>query len=188
MASGIYQLVEWSDPAEFSRQHGVSAHSGQRGSKGNNLGPGAYQYALRNEDTSNRYPFSGFQDTPVFENLEGGIYTIIVNDKNGCIPDAELQISVIQFPKFFTPNGDGKNDTWSIKGANKSFYPNSSIDIYNRFGKLVAQIPIDSQGWDGTYNGTRLPSDDYWFRVQLIPANTNKNPILKKGHFSLLRR
>jgi gliding motility-associated-like protein len=154
----------------------------------NNLGPGAYQYALRNEDTSNRYPFSGFQDTPVFENLEGGIYTIIVNDKNGCVPDAELQISVIQFPKFFTPNGDGKNDTWSIKGANKSFYPNSSIDIYNRFGKLVAQIPIDSQGWDGTYNGTRLPSDDYWFRVQLIPANTNKNPILKKGHFSLLRR
>ena len=154
----------------------------------NNLGPGAYQYALRNEDTSNRYPFSGFQDTPVFENLEGGIYTIIVNDKNGCVPDAELQISVIQFPKFFTPNGDGKNDTWSIKGANKSFYPNSSIDIYNRFGKLVAQIPIDSQGWDGTYNGTRLPSDDYWFRVQLIPANTNKMPIIKKGHFSLLRR
>ena len=154
----------------------------------NNLGPGAYQYALRNEDNSNRYPFSGFQDTPVFENLEGGIYTIIVNDKNGCLPDAELQISVIQFPKFFTPNGDGKNDTWSIKGANKSFYPNSSIDIYNRFGKLVAQIPIDSQGWDGTYNGTRLPSDDYWFRVQLIPANTNKIPITKKGHFSLLRR
>ncbi len=154
----------------------------------NNLGPGAYQYALRNEDTSNRYPFSGFQDTPVFENLEGGIYTIIVNDKNGCLLDAELQISVIQFPKFFTPNGDGKNDTWSIKGANKSFYPNSSIDIYNRFGKLVAQIPIDSQGWDGTYNGTRLPSDDYWFRVQLIPANTNKIPITKKGHFSLLRR
>jgi gliding motility-associated-like protein len=154
----------------------------------NNLGPGAYQYALRNEDTSIRYPFSGFQDTPVFENLEGGIYTIIVNDKNGCVPDAKLPISVIQYPKFFTPNGDGKNDTWSIKGANKSFYPNSSIDIYNRFGKLVAQIPIDSQGWDGTYNGTRLPSDDYWFRVQLIPANTNKNPILKKGHFSLLRR
>ena len=154
----------------------------------NNLGPGAYQYALRNEDTSNRYPFSGFQDTPVFENLEGGIYTIIVNDKNGCVFDEELQISVIQFPKFFTPNGDGKNDTWSIKGANKSFYPNSSIDIYNRFGKLVAQIPIDSQGWDGTYNGTRLPSDDYWFRVQLIPANTNKIPIIKKGHFSLLRR
>ena len=154
----------------------------------NNLGPGEYQFAITNEDTGKRYPFSGFQDEPVFENLEGGIYTITVNDKNGCAPDTELQISVIQFPKFFTPNGDGKNDTWDVKGANKIFYPNSSIDIFNRFGKLVAQIPIDSQGWDGTYNGTKLPSDDYWFRVQLIPANTSKIPVNKKGHFSLLRR
>ena len=154
----------------------------------NNLGPGEYQFAITNEDTGKRYPFSGFQDEPIFENLEGGIYTITVSDKNGCAIDTELQISVIQFPKFFTPNGDGKNDVWSVKGANKIFYPNSSIDIFNRFGKLVAQIPIDSQGWDGTYNGTKLSSDDYWFRVQLIPANTSKIPVNKKGHFSLLRR
>jgi len=154
----------------------------------NNLGPGEYQFAIKNEDTGVRYPFSGFQDDPLFENLEGGIHTIIVNDKNGCVPDTEFQISVIQYPKFFTPNNDGFNDTWVIKGANKTFYPNSSIDIFNRFGKIVAQIPIDSQGWDGTYNGKILPSDDYWFRVLLIPANTSKAPILKKGHFSLLRR
>ena len=154
----------------------------------NNLGPGEYQFAIKNEDTGVRYPFSGFQDDPLFENLEGGIHTIIVNDKNGCVPDTEFQISVIQYPKFFTPNNDGFNDTWVIKGANKTFYPNSSIDIFNRFGKIVAQIPIDSQGWDGTYNGKTLPSDDYWFRVLLIPANTSKAPILKKGHFSLLRR
>ena len=153
----------------------------------NNLGPGDYQFAITNNDTSERYPFSGYQEDPFFENLEGGIYTITVNDKKGCSPDTELQISVIQFPKFFTPNGDGKNDTWKIKGANKIFYPNSSMNIFNRFGTLVAQIPIDSQGWDGTYNGKTLSSDDYWFSVQLIPADTNKPPILKKGHFSLLR-
>ena len=153
----------------------------------NNLGPGDYQFAISNNDTNERYPFSGYQEDPFFENLEGGIYTITVNDKKGCSPDTELQISVIQFPKFFTPNGDGKNDTWKIKGANKIFYPNSSMNIFNRFGTLVAQIPIDSQGWDGTYNGKTLSSDDYWFSVQLIPADTNKPPILKKGHFSLLR-
>lgn len=80
-----------------------------------------------------------------------------------------------------------KIDTWKIKGANKIFYPNSSMNIFNRFGTLVAQIPIDSQGWDGTYNGKTLSSDDYWFSIQLIPADTSKPPILKKGHFSLLR-
>jgi gliding motility-associated-like protein len=154
----------------------------------NDLGPGDYQFAILNTDDDTRTPFVGFQDQPLFENLEGGIYTIIVNDKNGCAPDATLQISVLQFPKFFTPNGDGKNDTWLIKGANKTFYPNSSINIFNRFGKLVAQIPIDGQGWNGTYNSKRLSSDDYWYTIILIPANTSKPTINKTGNFSLIRK
>ena len=99
-----------------------------------------------------------------------------------------LLVSVIQFPKFFTPNGDGKNDTWIVKGANKDFYPNASINIFNRYGKLVAQEPIDSQGWDGMYQGKLLPSDDYWFNITLIPADTTKTTINKKGNFSLLRK
>ncbi|QNM86648.1 T9SS type B sorting domain-containing protein [Polaribacter pectinis] len=154
----------------------------------NSLGKGDYQFAVRNDDNGERIPFAGFQDEPLFENLEGGVYTIIVNDKNGCIADETLQISVIQFPKFFTPNGDGKNDTWVVKGANKDFYPNASINIFDRYGKLVAQIPIDSQGWNGTYNGKVLSSDDYWYNVQLIPADPTKQQVLKKGHFSLLRK
>jgi gliding motility-associated-like protein len=155
----------------------------------NNLGPGDYQFAIVNTDTNERFPFAGFQDEPLFENLEGGIYKIIVNDKNGCSPDDEsLLVSVIQFPKFFTPNGDGENDTWVVKGANRTFYPNASINIFNRYGKLVAQVPIDSQGWNGTYNGTLLPSDDYWYNVTLIPSDTTKPTINKKGNFSLLRK
>ena len=151
----------------------------------NDLGPGDYQFALRNDDQNTT---TSYQDEPLFENLEGAIYTIIVNDKNGCVPDATLQVSVLQFPKFFTPNGDGKNDTYRVKGANKTFYPNSSINIFNRYGKLVAQIPIDSQGWNGTYNGKKLSSDDYWYNITLIPADNNKQIINKTGNFSLLRK
>jgi gliding motility-associated-like protein len=151
----------------------------------NDLGPGNYQFALKNDD-QNTTTF--YQEEPLFENLEGGIYTIIVNDKNGCIPDATLKVSVLQFPKFFTPNGDNKNDTWIIKGANKTFYPNSSINIFNRYGKLVAQIPIDGKGWNGTYNSKKLISDDYWYTITLIPADATKQTINKTGHFSLLRK
>ena len=151
----------------------------------NDLGPGDYQFALRNDDQNTT---TSYQDEPLFENLEGAIYTIIVNDKNGCVPDATLQVSVLQFPKFFTPNGDGSNDTYRVKGANKTFYPNSSINIFNRYGKLVAQIPIDSQGWNGTYNGKKLSSDDYWYNITLIPADNNKQIINKTGNFSLLRK
>ena len=154
----------------------------------NDLGPGDYQFAIENTDDNSRIPFAGFQDEPLFENLEGGIYKVIVNDKNGCSPDTTLLVSVIQFPKFFTPNADGDNDTWVVKGANKTFYPNSSINIFNRYGKLVAQLPIDGQGWDGTYGGKKLSSDDYWFNVTLIPADITKPTINKKGHFSLIRK
>ncbi len=154
----------------------------------NDLGPGDYQFAILNTDTNKRTPFVGFQDEPLFENLEGGIYQIIVNDKNGCSPDTTLLVSVLQFPKFFTPNGDTQNDTWVVKGANRTFYPNSSINIFNRYGKLVAQIQIDGPGWNGTYNGTLLPSDDYWYNVTLVPSDITKPTINKRGNFSLLRK
>lgn len=154
----------------------------------NDLGPGDYQFAILNTDDNSRTPFIGFQDEPLFENLEGGIYQIIVNDKNGCSPDETLLVSVIQFPKFFTPNEDGDNDFWVVKGANKDFYPNSSINIFNRYGKLVAQLEVDDQGWDGTYNGKTLSSDDYWYNITLIPADDTKPTINKTGNFSLIRK
>ena len=147
-----------------------------------NLGIGDYQYALINEDGLQ----TSFQDIPLFENLAGGVYTIVVEDKNGCRPNATLEVSVIEYPKFFTPNNDGINDTWAIKGANSTFYPNAQINIFNRFGKVVAQIEVDTPGWTGTYGGKTLPSDDYWFSIILVDRNGRTRN--RKGNFSLLRR
>jgi gliding motility-associated-like protein len=155
----------------------------------NDIGSGNYQFALLKEDREPvRIPSIGFQDSPIFEYLEGGIYTIIVNDKNGCTPDAILKVSVLSFPKFFTPNGDNNNDTWSIRGATKDFYKSSTVKIFNRYGKLIAQINRDGEGWDGTYNGKKLSSDDYWFNMVLVPVDASKPSINKTGNFSLLRK
>jgi gliding motility-associated-like protein len=147
-----------------------------------NLGIGDYEYALTDE---NGIIIASFQDDPLFENLAGGFYTVLVRDKNGC-GQASLDVAVVEFPKFFTPNNDGINDTWAIKGANSTFFPDSEINIFNRFGKVVAQIGIDNPGWDGTFNGKVLPSDDYWFSIKL----TDRNGIVRerKGNLSLLRR
>ena len=147
-----------------------------------NLGIGDYEYALIDQDGQ----LSSFQQDPVFENLVGGFYTIVVQDKNGCRPNAELLVSVIEFPKFFTPNNDGINDTWAIKGANAIFFPSAQINIFNRFGKVVAQIDVDALGWDGSYSGKTLPSDDYWFSILLVDRNGITRE--RKGNFSLLRR
>ena len=149
------------------------------------VGDGDYEFALRNDDKNTT---TLFQDEPIFENIEGGIYTIIVKDKNGCIPNTTLQVSALQFPRFFTPNGDGRNDTWAIKGANDTFYSKSSIRVFNRHGKLVAEPTLDGMGWDGTNNGSILPSDDYWYNIILTPTDPSKPTINKIGNFSLLRR
>ena len=149
-----------------------------------NLGIGDYDYALLDESEENFV--RNYQDDPVFDNLPGGIYTILARDKNGC-GVARLRVPVVQYPKFFTPNNDGRNDTWTIKGANSEFFPGSEVNVFNRFGKLVAKINIDGPGWDGTFNGRVLPSDDYWFSVKLF--DQNGNPVKGMiGNVSLLRK
>jgi gliding motility-associated-like protein len=144
----------------------------------NNLGIGNYEFSL--DDI-----FGFYQDEPYFDNVEAGIHTIYIRDKNNC-GIAAIDVSVLGFPKFFTPNNDGYNDTWEVKGANVLFYPNSSIQIFDRFGKLITQLNVSSNGWDGSYKGEMLSSTDYWYYVQLI--DTSGNIREKRGHFSLIRK
>jgi gliding motility-associated-like protein len=75
--------------------------------------------------------------------------------------------AVLQAAAFFTPNGDGANDYWNLKGLNGSIYKNAKIFIFDRYGKLLKQLNPYGVGWDGNYNGNSLPSDDYWYTIQL---------------------
>lgn len=136
-------------------------------------GNGNYVYSI--EDSYGPYQTSNF-----FENVPWGIHTVYVKDLNGC-GIAEQTISVIGVPQYFTPNGDGYNDTWNIKGANAQFYANSIIHIYDRYGKLIKQITPLGNGWDGTYNGQLAPADDYWYNIKFDDGRS------AKGHFSLKR-
>jgi len=108
-------------------------------------GLGDYEYALDNIE-------GPYQDRPVFNRLTEGTHTIYVNDKNGCTPDTTLLVSVLQFPKFFTPNGDPYNQYWNLKGWNTEYTNLSYIRIFDRYGKLLKQLNPLSTGWDGTFN------------------------------------
>ena len=121
-----------------------------------------------------------YQDSPVFEDVSPGIHQVSVKDKNGC-GTKSVEASVIGYPLYFTPNSNGTDDTWQILGVNGVFQAKSLIYIFDRHGRLLAQIAPDGPGWDGTYNGARMPSDDYWFRVGLEDGRTFT------GHFSLIR-
>ncbi|MFN3968054.1 T9SS type B sorting domain-containing protein [Flavobacterium sp.] len=120
-----------------------------------------------------------YQSSNVFTVNEGGIYIGYVKERNQCGFDQKTFI-VISVPDFFTPNGDNINDTWSIKGA--SFFSNAEVRIFDRFGKLITVLNRNNPFWDGTYNGSLLPSTDFWF-----VAKINDTTPEIKGHFAMLR-
>lgn len=135
---------------------------------------GSYEYSIDN-------PNGPFQDNAFFENIEAGFHTVYVNDKDGC-GIASQTIAVIGAPHFFTPNGDGINDFWSIKGVNGIFNKNSKVVIFDRFGKFIKEILNGKDvGWDGTYNGHPLDADDYWYVLYVDDGRVDR------GHFTLKR-
>ncbi|KAF2330031.1 T9SS type B sorting domain-containing protein [Flavobacterium nitrogenifigens] len=87
-------------------------------------------------------------------------------------------VNELPYPKFFTPNGDGFNDTWTIDPDYLA--PNSSIRIFDRYGKLIKELALNTS-WNGTYLGNQQPASDYWFTVTRI------NGTEYRGHFSLKR-
>ena len=93
---------------------------------------------------------------------------------------AQYETYILSYPKFFTPNGDGINETWRIKYASL-LEPDMLIYIYDRYGKLIAGFGANHPGWDGTLNGYKLPATDYWFVV------VRQDGKEYKGHFSMLR-
>lgn len=134
-------------------------------------GEGDYQFALNTQI---------YTDNNVFTNVKAGFHTVYVRDKNGCGTVQRL-VAVLGFPKYFTPNNDGFNDTWKPLGIDAQFNTDVSIMVFNRFGKLLKNINPLEAGWDGTFNGANLPDDDYWYRV-IFPDGKEY-----RGHFALVR-
>lgn len=124
-----------------------------------------------------------FQVSPVFEFVSSGYHAVTVIDNNGCSsPISKSNILVIDYPRFFTPNGDGYNENWNIFSLRDD--ATAKIHIFDRYGKLLKEITPNGVGWNGLYIGRPMPSDDYWFVVEY----TEQNTIRKfRSHFSLKR-
>lgn len=119
-----------------------------------------------------------YQNSPRFNNLYPGFYTVYIKDKNGC-GTVSMDAVIMGGPAYFTPNQDGYHDTWQVLAVET--IPNATIYIFDRHGKLMKQISPTGQGWDGTYNGNPMPSSDYWYLVELADGRNFK------GHFALKR-
>lgn len=132
-------------------------------------GEGDYEYSI---DGAN------YQDSNVFNQLTPGQYKVIVREKNGC-GFTEDKVVLLMYPKYFTPNGDGFHDTWQVDNA--YYDPKMIIYIFDRYGKLLTSFKGSTPGWDGTFNGNKLPATDYWFIVHRSDGKEYK------GHFAMMR-
>ena len=137
-------------------------------------GYGEYEYQLDG---------GGFHSDREFYDVKSGPHQIVVRGLNGegCGVTV-LEVDVIKYPKFFTPNQDGINDTWNIRDLELD--RNATIAIYNRFGKLITKIKTSGKGWDGSYNAANMPSNDYWFSVDYTYQGKKRE---FKSHFTLKR-
>lgn len=118
---------------------------------------------------------------------------VTVTNGNGCKsitnffvdPDCYetvVDIANISFPGFFTPNNDMANDTWNVRGISIAVQQTAIMYIFDRYGKLLFYFrPGQTQGWDGTYRGKLMPSNEYWYKFQTSEGQTFS------GSFSLIR-
>ncbi|WP_394352853.1 T9SS type B sorting domain-containing protein [Flavivirga algicola] len=76
--------------------------------------------------------------------------------KTKCIT-TKLEIFILGFPKFFTPNNDGDNDTCQVKGLKTDFSNRSIMNVYDRCGKLIKQLNAKSSVQEGRFYDSKLP-------------------------------
>jgi gliding motility-associated-like protein len=118
-----------------------------------------------------------------FTNVGPGTHVVFIRDSSVC-QGTPQEVMVIDYPPFFTPNNDGFNDTWNINDLADDI--DATIYIFDRYGKLLKQLKPGDSGWDGTFNGKPMPSQDYWFRVEFTEPSTNAKSEFK-AHFTLKR-
>lgn len=116
------------------------------------------------------YLWSNGATTRNIENLAPGYYTLQILDALNCGFVAEFDVpynydECLQVPSIFTPNADGINETWVITGIDA--YSNASVQVFNKWGSLVFEYSGIYQPWDGTYKGNTLPSETYYYIINL---------------------
>ena len=122
-----------------------------------------------------------------------GVYIVtqIVKDVYGCSDTARIVIKINNvtneintlIPNAISPNGDGKNDVWKLEFISL-LYPNTEVEIYNRWGEKIYNSKGYLLPWDGTYNGSQLPVGTYYYVINL---NDSKITEPLKGGILLIR-
>lgn len=143
-----------------------------------------YGYRLYDNGTTSDI----LQDSPngIFKVSVSGARSYFVTQYLGSCESSRTEVMVtvsasdIVIPNAFTPNNDGINDYWNIKGTEN--YPNALVQVFNRYGQKVFESRGYSSPFDGRFNGSYLPAGVYYYIL-----NLNSNCSLLSGSLTILR-
>lgn len=117
-----------------------------------------------------------------------GTYTVTSMD-NGCTSEDQIEITrdecllpTIFVPNTFTPNNDNNNDVFMIKGSEFDFF---EATIFNRWGEKLFIWENINEGWDGTYQGSIVPTGTYFYLIDITFIGGKREFL--KGSVTLLR-
>ena len=119
-----------------------------------------------------------FQSSSRFIDVPPGYVEVVTSDLNGCAI-ATKRVLVRGTPRFFTPNGDGVNDYWHVDRYRE--YPDMTVTIFDRFGKVMTRLDSKMKGWDGTFDGKEQKTGAFWYAISYGEKTYT-------GHFALIRR
>ena len=112
---------------------------------------------------------------------EEGSYSVVVQDSEGCMATAEevsitSEMACLDIPNTFTPNGDGKNDTWNLYFDG---YGEVELTVLSKWGREVYQSTDLEIHWDGSSNsGAELPAGVYYYVLKLNRGDKKQNGVI----------
>ena len=155
----VYEKPKLKLPTKLTINRGDSIRLVPSLVSGNNLYYKWYPATYLNSDTAS---------TPLSTPYDDITYQLQLTGEGYCMVTDTLHIKVMKMPEIpnaFSPNGDGIYDTWQIKYLQD--YPNSSLEIFNRTGRLVYSSKGNGRAWDGTWEGKPVPVATYYYLIQL---------------------
>jgi len=121
---------------------------------------------------------------PAISPIETSSYILSTIDQNGCENSDTVMVfldGVLYIPNTFTPNSDGINDYFVIKGEEiKSF----QLYIFNRWGQLIYTADSMDDYWDGRHKGVSVQNDTYVWKVTYEDFQNNTGSLI--GHVNVL--
>jgi len=124
---------------------------------------------------------------PICSPMEDMDYCVVVGDIHDCKDTVCATVKVIYcddffIPNAFSPNGDGLNDRFLVKGTCMTHY---NFRIQNRWGQTVFESKHSGESWDGTFNGVKQDAGVYFYYAEVSFINGKK--IIQKGDLTLIR-